>query len=306
MLPLAARERRRRADPCCRRAGTIAAALIVTTAVACTSSAPYRRLAAAGAAYAGSVEALSSAAGALAVDCSSARLLQDDALANVDLATLRRYDQEDSRRLAVLARLATHARLMRRYFTLLGDLAAGKAGSHATAALTNVATALGTAGDALRRDLGAAGAAAAARPVTTGAGLFARNLARKELDARAPVLRGELETQGEVLTSLGAAMRHDAEVLATTREQRLVVDPLLAADPVADPERWMTDRRALLGVAPALDELAAATRAARKLSAALDALAAGRVDLDRLDEVITDAEGIEAALAAVKAHPEGT
>ncbi len=276
-----------------------AVALATLAAPACVSTTPYARLATAGGAYAGAVESLTGAAGALAVDSSSARLLQDDALANVDLATLRRFDEQDAGRLEVLARLATHARLMRRYFMLLGDLAAGRTGRSAISALDRLATAIDGAGNLLRGSDAGAGAAAAVGPVRLGAALYGRSLARSEVAARAPALRRELSTQREVLAALAAAMRHDARILAETRRQRLVVDPLLAADPVADPERWISDRRQLLGAAPALAELDAATHAADVLVGAIGALAAGRVDLDRLDEVIGDAEAIIAALDAI-------
>jgi hypothetical protein len=285
-----------------------AAVIVVVAALAtpaCTSSAPYRRLAEAGAAYAGAVGSLSTAAATLAVDGSSARLLQDDALANVDLQTLRRFDEEDSHRLAVLARLATHARLMRRYFSLVGDLAAGRAGRTTATALGRLAAALDTAGEALRRTGAGAGVAAAVGPVQTGAGFYGRCLARKELTARAGTLRRELATQTDVLAALEQSMRRDAELLAAVRRQWLVVDPLLAEAPVADPERWMADRRALLDAAPALDELAAAARAAASLATALETLAGGRLDLARLDEVVTDVEAIGAALDAAGLRREG-
>ncbi len=297
-LPSADPNPRRRANPGRRACAASALVFAASALAACTSAAPYRRIAAAGEAYSAAVESLSTAAATLAVDGSSARLLQDDALANIDLVTLRRYDEEDSRRLAALARLTAHARLMRRYFALLGDLAEGRAGRQTVAALTGAASALDAAGDALRHAGAGAPVAAAVEPVRMGAWLYGRALARKELAARAPALRRELASEREVLATLGAAMRHDAELLADMRRQRLVVDPLLAAAPVADPERWMADRRALLHVAPAQAELQALARAAAGLADSLDALAAGRLDLDRLDEVVADAEAAAAAFAA--------
>jgi hypothetical protein len=297
-LPPAERRPQHRADTGWHGPAAIALVLVASALAACTSAAPYRRVAAAGTAYAASVVSLSSAAGTLTIDASSARLLQDDSLADVDLATLRRFDSEDSHRLAVVARLTAHARLMQRYFKLLGDLASANAGHSDAAALAGLAAALDGAGEALRRDLGSSGVAAAVEPTRVAAALCSRALARRELEARAPLLRRELATERDVLASLAAAMRHDAGILAETRRQRLVVDPLLAAEPVADPERWIADRRALLQAGPALAELGAATRAADALGEAVDALAAGRVDLDRIEEVITDAEAVAAALAA--------
>jgi hypothetical protein len=277
----------------------LAVTVVATAALSagCISSAPYVRVATAGTAYAGAVEKLATTGEALAVDASSARLLQDDALAGVDLATLGRFDDEDARRLAVLARLQTHARLLRRYFSLIGDLAAGRGGTGAAAAVAGVASALEGAGDALRHDLGGASVAASTEPVKAAAGRCGARVARDEIKVRAATLRRELVTEGELLAALSAAMRHDADLLAASRRQRLVVDPLLAAEPVADPERWMADRRTLLELKPRVDSLGAASRAARTLATALDGLGAGRLDLDRIDEVIADAETIDAALA---------
>ena len=281
------------------RLARAAAVAAIAAAVGCASATPYRELAASGEAYAESVGTLVDAASALTVDASSERLLQDDALVNTDLAALERVAAEDARRVAVLARLAAHARLLRRYFALLGDLVDGKAGRGSIAAVAAVADALGEAGNALRGVGPAADTGRALDAVRVGAAYYGRALARAEVAQRAPLLGRELATQGEMLAALEAAMRHDLSVVAEARAQRLVVDPLVAEAPPTDPERWLAARRELLLGAPALPELAAATRAAGNLRDAVAAIAQRRPALDALAEVVADAEAIRAALAAL-------
>jgi len=289
--------RRRPAAP--GRLGRAVALTVLAAAAGCASATPYRELAAAGVAYAESARSLADAAAALAIDASSERLIQDDALVNVDLETLRRVAAEDAQRLAVLARLASHARLLRRYFALLGELADGNAGRRTLAAVEAVAEALGEAGNALRGTAAAGDAGPAVGAARVGAAFYGRDLARREVAQRAPVLERELATQGELLASLAAAMRHDLEIVAEARAQRLVIDPLLAETPLADPERWLAARRELLLGAPAQGELAAAERAAGDLRDAVAAIAGQRPALDLLAEVVADAEAIGAALAAL-------
>jgi len=281
------------------RRRTAAAALLAACALACASATPYRELAEGGAAYADSVAALAGAAAALAADASSERLLQDDALANTDPETLRRATAEDERRAAALARLAAHARLLRRYFALLGDLADGRAGRRTLTAVEAVADGLDAAGDALRTSTGAGEVRDAARAAATGAAFWGRALARREVAARAPLLDRELATHGEMLEALGTAMRHDLEVVATARAQRRVIDPLLAEAPLADPDGWVAARRAALAGAPAPDELGAARRAAAALREAVAAVAERRPALDSLADAVADVEAVRAALAAL-------
>ena len=277
----------------------LAVALATGALCGCVSAAPYRELAAAGATCSKTVVSLTRAAEALAIDASSERLLQDDALANADHETLRRFDAEDAARGAVLDRLAGHARLTGRYFTLLGGLVDGAPGRATLAALDAAADALDEAGAALRGTAPAGEVRAARSAGAATLGFHGRALARREVETRAAVIERELATQGEVVATIGAAMRHDAEIVAAARAHRLVVEPLLAEAPVADADGWIAERRARSARATAGAELAAAKRAVENLRAAVAAVAARQPALDRLEEVAADAEAVRAALAAL-------
>lgn len=277
-----------------------ALALACLVAAGCTSAAPYRRLAEAGTAYADTVVALTGAAGRLAIDASSERLLQDDALANTSLATLERFDTADTERLAVLGRLAAHARLVGRYFALLGDLIEGRPGRRTVAALARVAAALDDAGTALR-GAGAIGDTAPAKEAATlASGFLGRDLVRRELAARGDLLRRALDAHGEMLGALGRAMRHDLAVVAGARGQRLVVEPLLAGAPVGDADGWLQARRSLLTVDPELPELDEAVAAARALRDAVAEAEHQPPSLDLVEELVADVEAVRSVLAALR------
>ena len=286
------------------RHGRIAVALAAGALCGCVSATPYRELADAGATCSKAIVALTRAAEELAIDASSERLLQDDALANADLETLRRFDAEDAARVAVLDRLAGHARLTGRYFTLLGRLVDGAPGPATLAARAAAADALDEAGAALRGTAPAGEVRAARTAGAAALGFHGRALARREFETRAPVLERELATQGELVAALGAAMRHDAEIVAAARAQRLVVEPLLAEAPVADADRWIAERRARSARATAGAELAAAERAVKNLRAAVAAVAARQPALDRLAEGAAEAAAARAALAALGLEKE--
>jgi hypothetical protein len=280
--------------------------VLAVVATGCVSAAPYRDVASAGAQYAHAVEALTAAAAALAVDASSERLLQDDALANVDAATLRQFDDEDAARAAVLGRIERHARLLGRYFALLGRLAAGGPGRETLRALDDTAAALEEAGRALRTGTGAAAARGARTAAAAAAGFYGRSLARRELARRAPVIDRELETHGEALAALAEAVRHDARVVTEARRQRRVVDLLLAEAPVADPDGWVAARRTLAAGEAAPAELGAAQRAAKALRDAVAAAAAGQPAEARIAALLDDLEAIRRALAALGVVEAGT
>jgi hypothetical protein len=273
--------------------------MLAAVVTGCVSAAPYREVASAGTQYARAVEALTAVAAALAVDASSERLLQDDALANVDAATLGRFAAEDAARAAVLDQLERHARLLGRYFALLGRLADGAPGRATLRALDDTAAALEEAGGALRTGNATATARGAGSAGSTVAGLYGRSLVRRELARRAPVIDRELAAHGEVLAALGEAMRHDAGVVAAARTQRRVVEPLLAEAPVADPEAWVAARRDAAAEGPALTELGAAERAATALREAVAAAAAGEPTEARIAALLDDLEALRAALAAL-------
>ncbi|MFA5206261.1 MAG: hypothetical protein WC708_17835 [Lentisphaeria bacterium] len=276
-----------------RSLGLLLGACLALAAAGCLSPAGTAQFAAAGHDYAGAVDSLLLAAGRTAVDASSERLLQDDALANQTLEQYQRIAAADTRRLEIIGRLRDHNRLLERYFDLLGDLAGSPDAEAIRDRLQGIARTLRESGD----ELGAlpefpktdAAAVANAAQAVLGARLGG------ELRADAPTLRAAFRVQEALLRTLTAAIRHDFEIIREAQEQRLVIEPLLAPDAVKNPNQWALARRELLLLAVSIRELEKAVDLAGRLTADFDALLENRLNPGEINRLKEDAARLAAA-----------
>jgi hypothetical protein len=298
----------RRAHEAVTRCGGVpwrVALLLPALAIGCASTAPYGRLAQAGSAYAAALDQLAVVAGRATVDATSERLLQDDELHGIDLATYKKFAAEDEHRLAVLARLRTHAGLLRRYFDLLDELVQSKAPAQTAQAIGGVADALATLGSELR-----ASPILADHETVTGVselalGVEVRGALRREFERRGAAIDRELATQQELLVTLGSTVAHDLAIIKEIREERLVIAPLLAKGGVSSADRWITTRRDVFLGAGAASEFDTAADAARELREAFADLAAGHAARDQLAVTLRDLDAVSAVLTTVASGAGG-
>jgi hypothetical protein len=209
--------------------------ILALCSVACEPAGQYQSFAEAGSLYAKALDRLLDAAGDIAIDATSTRLLQDDALINQTPESYRRLADTDVERIRILGLLRRHAQLMGRYFSLLNDLATTNTPERTQKALGGTLNAVNSLGKQLRSQR----LISNVNPLTLGASAVVnakiRSRLREEFESRGKAVQEELATQEVLLKALGDSIRQDLKIVRQARELSQVVQPLVSEKPVRQP-----------------------------------------------------------------------
>jgi hypothetical protein len=273
--------------------------LLVQFATGCTSTQEYARFAQAGTTYSAAVDRLLVAAAQTGLDATSERLLQDDRLSNQDLKSYRKLSGVDEERLVIIGRLRAHARLLSQYFQSLSELATSDAPQRAQQAVEGITNGLNKLGNALRGSDLVSNKDAFAAVTKFAIGFAIRASLKDEFNKRKETIQVELKTQEEMLKALSEAIQHDLTITNQAREQRLVIDPLIATTPIAKPDEWISNRRMVLTSQTTIAELGRASQAAGELRNVFEDMVAGKLDLPRVNALLIDLESVLSVAEAI-------
>lgn len=260
-------------------------ALSVFTA-GCDSPKQYASFAQLGSTYAAAIDRVLVIAGNLKIDATSEQLLADKRLAGPTLASYRAVSAVDEERLKVINQLRAHVHLMGVYFSALNDLATSTAPDTAATSAAGAAQGLEQAGLKLR-----AGNVVSPIAKIVVASVI-RGALRRELEARQVTIRTELSLQATLIDEMSGIVQHDIGVLKERLENRVVIGPLIASSAIADPDLWVFNRRIVLNLGAAPQELQIASAAVKKLRLAFENLIEGKLTADRVNSVLTDFNAI--------------
>jgi len=263
----------------------------------CASTRQYSRFAHVGSIYTAVLDRVLVVAGKVEIDANSERLLQDDALSNRSLADYRAVSKVDVDNLKTISVLRAHGRLLGRYFSLLNDLATSDAPDRTKAAIDGTVVNLNQLGATLRGSELMANAEAPGTAAKLVVAFGIHVVLREELGRRKETIEEELKTQEVLLPALAKAIETDVRMVNDLREERWVIEPLIAKAPISNPDEWVTRRRTVLTAEGTVGELRSAAGAARELRESFEDLVRGTLTLDRLNDVLTD---LEATLALIE------
>lgn len=283
----------------------VVVAILIAFAAGCASTKQYTRFAQAGTVYTSAVDKLLLVAANTGVDATSWRLLQDDAIKNQDLESYKRLSSIDKERLSIISSLRTHARLLGRYFSLLNELATSDAPERAQQAIGGVVDGLNSLGKQLRGSEIVPNKDTLTTVTKLAIGFKIRSVLKDEFNKHKDTIQVELKTQEELLKALGGTIRHDLTIINETRENRVVIDPLIAIEPISRPDEWVAHRLAVLTSEMQVAELSTAGDAARKLREAFEDLVSGRLDLERVNILLGDLESILVVAEAINCQRGG-
>ena len=271
----------------------------------CASTQPYAKFAQAGTVYVTAADKLLLAAGNVSIDATSERLLQDDAMQNLDADQYRQLSQVDVERLEIFGRLRTHIRLLGRYFLLLNQLATSEAPDRIEKQIGEVADGLNSLGKQLRESPLITNEKEVTAITGLTMGFAIRGRLKEELNRRKDTIQVEIKTQEEMLRALGRTLQHDLTIINQAREQRWVIVPLISPAPIANPDAWIDRRRTILTSSLRLTELDTAADAARTLRESFENLVGGKLSVESVDTMLTDMEGILAVAESIHSQPGG-
>jgi hypothetical protein len=192
--------------------------------------------------------------------------------------------------------LQQHAVLLKRYFSLLAQLAGSdkphQLGKDAEE-LVNAISGLGASIEKAPFDKSLAGEkAGVATPIVIGA--LRRKALEDELRRHGPAIEHEIELQQAALQALAVQMRSDTGISAGIREYAQVMKPY--ADDSTIPAEWKRNRREVLNSTPPVAAIDAATRSAAKLRENFRSLAGGRLTLADIDALTADIDTMASAV----------
>lgn len=253
----------------------------------CDSAKQYASFAQLGSTYAAAIDRVLVIAGNLKIDATSEQLLADKRLAGPTLESYRAVSAVDEERLKVINQLRAHVHLMGRYFSALNDLATSTAPDGAATAASGAAQGLEQAGLKLR----AGNVVSPVAKIVVSSVI--RGALRRELDnARQVTIRTELTLQEKLIDEMAGIVQHDVGLLRESLENRVVIGPLIATGPIADPDQWVFNRRIVLNLTSVPQELQTASAAVKKLREAFENLIEGKLTADRVNSVLTDFNAI--------------
>jgi hypothetical protein len=276
-------------------------AVLATMMGGCKSTEEYQRLAKAGNGYTNGMDKLLTAAGYIHLDATSEQLLKGK------IRNFEQYQQlsaVDQQRLDILADLRTHNKLLSRYFVLLNELATSDTPRQAQQEIGTVVDNLNSIGGKLR-----------GQTLISNKGLFQiganlmissqiRGALRDELQQRQAVIRREFLTQKVLLAALGDLIKHDLNLIRQSREQRVVILPLIRGEATDHGDGWIASRRAIMTMSAIAEEFQDATDAADHFRLTFDDFVSGKLNRERLNTLLTDVESFLTFAEQLK-HPAG-
>jgi hypothetical protein len=284
------------------RLGSIAvrpAVLVVLSCLGwgCTTAATTSRVkevASSGVAYGNALEGLLAATEQTAVDASSARALSQGQGVKTTSSRARILEGQDKAIEPLLSdfeKLRRHARLFKRYFQSLSDLADNAADESAARAVAGSAEALEKLGRELEASASLGSDAKAALSKVTALvvqGVREQAIAR-ELTARASVIDHQLAIHKELLLALRDKLKSDTRDIYDVG-----VKAPFEMDAVRDPKDWMLQRRTYLLVDRKIEAFEKASDAASRLRTAWKAYVENSAGGATLTDLLRD---VEAAVA---------
>jgi hypothetical protein len=267
----------------------------------CKSTEEYQRLAKAGNDYTVGMDKLLTAAGDIRLDATSEQLLKGK-INNFD--QYQQLSAVDQQRLDILEDLRAHNRLLARYFILLNELATSDAPQQAQQEVGSLVNNLNSIGNKLRdRDL-----VPNKDAFQIGANLIVSSQIRgalgEELQQRQALIRREFLTQKVLLKALGDSIKQDMILIRNSREQRVVILPLIKGDVASGGDQWIASRRAIMTMSTIVGEFEDATDAADRFGETFDDFVSGKLNRERLNTLLTDVESFLTFAEHLK-HPTG-
>ena len=231
-----------------------------------------------------------------AIDSTSLRLLQDDALINQDFESYRRLSNIDLQYITIISRLRSHAWLLERYFELLNELAISDAPKRVQETIAAVVDGLNAIGSQLRESELVPNKDVFTFVTKVAVGFSIRRLLKDELNVRNRTIQLEIRAQEVILEVLTPKIRHDLIIVNEILEHYLLIGPPAKSEPIEKLYEWTAQRRKILSSQATLDEQLETTMGAlRALREAFEDLVRGKLDLTSINTLIKD---LESSLAA--------
>lgn len=245
------------------------------------------------------MDALLATSGDLFVEANSERLLDNDLQEPArDSLNYAEANANVDEWLTLIGRARRHTDLLKRYFVALENLATTDAPQRSREVAERIFVQLNQVGGLIEPKLltnplisEQAGQAYAKLPQLIISQKIKGDL-RDEIQARKEAIYKELVTQELAQALLERQIKKNLVLIQSTRDRRTVKKEYVAMTPIANPQAWIDQRRAIRRLTLSLDALDAASDASRKLKQAFVELVEDRLTLARANALLDDVDSL--------------
>ncbi|KST62549.1 hypothetical protein [Mastigocoleus testarum] len=265
-------------------------AIIAALTSGCRYSKEYQKLTEAGNKYTTAVDKLLLAAGELHLDSSSERILEDDIIANQTVEQYQNISKQDREMIRTINNIRLHNQLLRRYFNKLDQIAKSDAPSEAQEEIEAIADNINSVSLRIQKSQFFTPPIQGIVGNITNLAIHSRikGVIRKELEKRNQIILRELTLQREMLKEIGSFMKHRTQEMKQVRENRLIIRPLIASNPIRSADIWINERRKIFFMDQQIQELTDASQALDEFKDIFQASVEGKINSQRLNNSLKD------------------
>ncbi|MBD0385509.1 MAG: hypothetical protein ICV54_03005, partial [Nostoc sp. C3-bin3] len=111
---------------------------------------------------------------------------------------------------------------------------------------------------------------------------------RKELEQRKETIYRELAIQESVLEFLTTQLQNNLTTIQENQEDRLLLRPYTAAEPISDPDEWIEKRQNILTMTLSIEALNNTSKSAQDFKEAFQLLLEDKFTIARANELLSD------------------
>ena len=279
----------------------LAIASLGASLVACDASfEEYQKFATAGKEYANALDTLLVTSGNYFVDAQSEQLLRDD-LGDANLGELNKdridylqSNENADRWLLLIGQMRQHTALIRRYFMALENLAISDTPAQAQQTTDNIFKQLNTLSTDIR------GNPLVSEPLSSALSQIPQIILsekiegalKEELEQRKEAIYRELTIQELVLQLLTIQLRNDLKIIRDNQDHRLLLQPYVASEPIANSDEWIVKRRNLRTMTTSLEALNNASQSSQAFKESFRLLLEDKFTVGRANALLSDIDSL--------------
>ncbi|WP_041547922.1 hypothetical protein [Chamaesiphon minutus] len=272
--------------------GIILSTVLIALVSGCRSNDDYNKLGMAGSKYIDAVNLLLEEAADTRINLSSEQILANDrGTVSINDAEYNKFSNSDREGLKEINRIIEHNLLLKRYFSLLQELANSDAPQKAEAEIERVAENLIQLGKVIDGD----GTTTTASS-TLGSGvnfivkLQIRAALKQELEKRGKLISNELKIQEEALQKINSRLLQQKRLLSQLQENRLVVRSITASIPIGNEDGWIAIRQKVIKTNVMSEKFNNASLALSDFRKIFESFLEGKSDLAAINNFLVEVE----------------
>lgn len=275
-----------------------AIALIGASLAACDAPLEeYQKFATAGKEYAEALDTLLVTSGNYFIDAQSEQLLRNDS----ELTSLEDLNKSylDSNKnadewLRLIEQMRQHTDLIEQYFISLENLATSNTPAQAQQATDRIFNELNLVSTNIQ------GEPLVSQPISSALSQVTQIILsekiegalREELEQRKEAIYQELAIQESVLQFLTIQLQSDLNIIQSSQDHRLLLQPYIASEPINNSDEWIKKRRNIRTMKTSLEALNDASQSSRKFKQSFRLLLKDDLTVERANALLSDIDSL--------------